>query len=249
MPYSKLLQKIIADTNYKNTDIIKKCKEEYNIVINETHFSKILNNHRKPPKEEVSRAIAKICNVDERILMLEGYIDKAPKEIQELFKNLQFNINTITSLLVSNIRDLEDDKLKEIKKYLDTEYVANSIIYMLDKIDNSATLIKNNIEIDESLLNTNISFHIPQGIMITDNSMAPIIEEGNRVVLDFKKPCKISDFVAYKNNESENIKVRILTKNNNTYVMIPINKKYTQEIYSEQDIKILGKVSQVIKDL
>ena len=31
MPYSKLLQKIIADTNYKNTDIIKKCKEEYNI--------------------------------------------------------------------------------------------------------------------------------------------------------------------------------------------------------------------------
>ena len=31
--------------------------------------------------------------------------------------------------------------------------------------------------------------------------------------------------------------------------MIPINRKYNQEIYSEQDIKILGKVSQVIKDL
>ncbi len=249
MPYSKLLQKIIADTDYKNSDIIKKCKEEYNVIINETHFSKILNNHRKPPKVEVSKAIAKVCEVDERLLILEGYIDKAPKEIQEIFRNLQFNINTISALLVSNIRDLEDEKLKIIKKYLDNEYIASSIIFMLDEMDNSTSFIKNNIDIEENLLNTNISFHVPQGILINDDSMSPIIEEGNKVILDLKKPFKISDFVAYKNNKSENIKVRILTKNNSTYVMIPINRKYNQEIYSEQDIKILGKVSQVIKDL
>lgn len=249
MPYSKLLQNIVATSNLTSTEIIKKCKEDYNITITEGHFSRILNNRRQPPKEEVSRAISKVCNVDERLLVLEGYIDKAPKEILEALKLIQYLINTSTLVMSSNLRDLTKDSLETIRQKLEHEPIAETLLLIMDDQENSLALLESNLDFSQTLFGTNINIKIPEGIPIQDDGMSPVIESGNKVVFDIKTSYNTSDIVIYKPKEENTIKARILTKINSTFVMIPLNKKYKQEIYAPEDITIIGKASQVIKNI
>lgn len=249
MPYNKLLRNIIASSNLTSSEIIKKCKKDYNVTITEGHFSKILNNHRKPPKEEISRAIAKVCGVDERLLVLEGYIDKAPKEILEALKIIQYLINTSTLVMSSNLRDLNTEQLEKMRKRLENEPISDTLLLIIDDKSNTNDLLKSNLNFSQTLLGTSIDIKIPEGIPIKDNGMAPIIESGNRVILDVKNSYNTSDIVVYKTNKQNTIKARILTKINSTFDMIALNKAYSQEIYNQDEITIIGKVSQVIKDI
>lgn len=249
MPYSKLLQKIVATSNLTSTEIIKKCKEDYDITITEGHFSRILNNRRQAPKEEVSRAISRVCNVDERLLVIEGYIDKAPKEILEALKLIQYLVNTSTLVMSSNLRDLNKETLEEMKQKFENEPIAETLLLIMDDQENSLELLESNLDFSQTLFGTNINIKIPEGIPIEDDGMAPVIESGDKVIFDLKTSYNTSDIVIYKPKEQNTIKARILTKVNSTFVMIPINKKYKQEIYAPEDITIIGKVSQVIKNI
>ncbi len=248
MAYSKLLAKIIAETNYTQDEIAQKCCE-LGIKVTREQINKLVNNKSKPPKEDISRAIAKICNIDERKLVLEGYLDIAPKEVKDILETIRSYIylSTISATSILGIKDRESITI--IEDYLKNEPLADTLIEIIDAKEDSISFIENNFNMDINFLGKAISIKNPIGIDIKDNGMAPLIEEGNKIVLDFSKKCDISDIVAYKCKNDENIKVRILSKNNNTFIMIPLNSKYNREIYSKEDITILGKVDNVIKKI
>lgn len=248
MAYSKLLAKIIAETNYTQDEIAQKCCE-LGIKVTREQINKLVNNKSKPPKEDISRAIAKICNIDERKLVLEGYLDIAPKEVKDILETIRSYIylSTISATSILGIKDRESITI--IEDYLKNEPLADTLIEIIDAKEDSISFIENNFNMDINFLGKAISIKNPIGIDIKDNGMAPLIEEGNKIVLDFSKKCDISDIVAYKCKNDENIKVRILSKNNNTFIMIPLNSKYNMEIYSKEDITILGKVDNVIKKI
>lgn len=82
MSYSKVLKNIIADTNITQEELSNKCKE-LGAPISRVQINKIRNEKASAPEDKISRAIAKTCNVDDRELAIEGYLEKAPKEIIE----------------------------------------------------------------------------------------------------------------------------------------------------------------------
>lgn len=248
MAYSKLLASIIAETNYTQDEIAQKCCE-LGVKVTREQINKLVNNKSKPPKEDISRAIAKICNIDERKLVLEGYIDIAPKEVKNILETIRSYIylSTISATSIFGIKDRKSIHILE--DYLQKEPLANTLIELIDAKEDSIKFIENNFNMELDCLGKVISIKNPNGIEVKDNGMFPLIEEGNKIVLDFGKKCDISDIVAYKCKNEENIKVRILSKNNDTFIMIPLNKKYNREIYSKEDISIIGKVDNVIKKI
>lgn len=101
-----MLNEIVAKTSYSQEEIANKCTE-LGVPISKSYMNKLLNNKLSAPKEEISRAIAKVCNADERLLVMEGYIDKAPKEVSEAFNSLRniqmlFTLNTLQNHIDKN---------------------------------------------------------------------------------------------------------------------------------------------------
>ena len=83
MPYTKLLNNIIADSNLSYKFIAEKCTE-MGTTIDPSYISKLLSGKCNVPSEKISRALANVCGYDERLLVLEGYLDIAPKEIKDI---------------------------------------------------------------------------------------------------------------------------------------------------------------------
>lgn len=248
MAYSKLLARIIAETNYTQDEIAQKCCE-LGIKVTREQINKLVNNKSKPPKENISRAIAKVCNVDERKLVLEGYLDSAPKEIRDILETIRnfIYISTISATSILSVTDRKSINLLE--DYLQNEPLSDTLIELIDSKEDSIRFIENNFNMKINSLGKEISIKNPNGIEVKDNGMFPLIEEGNKIVLDFNKKYDISDVVAYNCKNDNNIKVRILSKNNDTFIMLPLNSKYDREIYSKKDINIIGKVDNVIKKI
>lgn len=247
MAYSKLLNKIISNTNYTQEEIAQKCCN-LGVKLSREKVNALQNYRSKPPKYEVSRAIAKVCNADERLLVTEGYFDNAPEEVKQVLKDIQYFINTIALLTVTNLRNLNTEDINQIQQYLEKETISETLIQIMEEKENSIKLFENNLNYSEDILGNTINFNVPYGIDITDNGMSPLIEKGNQVILNIKNNYDTSNIVAYQDNK-EHTKVRILTKVNNTLVMIPLNKNYKKEIYSTDDINILGEITKVIKDI
>ncbi len=88
MAYSKLLNIAIASTDYTQEEVAQECCK-LGVKVSRSQINKWLNKKSKPPRAEVSRAIATVCNVDERKLVIEGYMENAPKEIQDLIKMIR----------------------------------------------------------------------------------------------------------------------------------------------------------------
>lgn len=82
--YSKLLSKIISDSGLPLRTIAQRCTE-MDVPITASYLSQLQSGKQNPPKEEVSDAVAKVCNYhDPTELIVYGYIEKAPELIQYL---------------------------------------------------------------------------------------------------------------------------------------------------------------------
>lgn len=248
MSYSKLLNKVISNTDYTQEEIAQKCKE-LGVSISREKVNALQNNRSKPPKAEISRAIAKVCGIDERLLVAEGYFENAPEEVKEMLKSIQTFINTIALLISTKLCNLNDKDIDTIERYFENEAISETLVQIMDERENSIELLKDNLNYSESILGTTINFELPSGITIEDNGMFPLIEEKNKIILEIHDKYNTSDIVAYKTKDNNTIKARTLSKVNSTFEMIPLNKKYNLEIYSQDDIIILGKIAQVIKDI
>jgi len=104
--YSKVLQRIIADSNITQEELSEKCKK-LNAPISRGRINSILNNKAPAPSEKVSRAIAQICNIDERELVLEGYLENAPHELIDFLNKFQEELFELSLTQLENKIDQE----------------------------------------------------------------------------------------------------------------------------------------------
>ncbi len=249
MAYARLLEKIINNTNYSNVDIANKCKE-LGVNVDRTYINKLLNNKSKPPKEDISRTIAKVCNADERLLVLEGYIDKAPKEIVDVLKQIKF-LTSITALNLYENHFAENNPLflEQLKTELDNEPLSDFIISILDTNATNINLTNMGIDFSKQQDHYNINLTAPVELKITDNSMFPIVPQNANINLTLKNEYNNGDIIALKIKGKETLIVRYIFHKDNDIMLTALNKDYAPIICKKDDILIMGKVTKVITEL
>lgn len=242
--YSKLLTRIIADSGFTSKQIVEKCNEIGN-GIDKTRLSKLQNGKLPAPSEKVSRDIAKICNADERLLVLEGYLEKAPKEILDVLMSIKLTTTMATLKVFTNKVSKED--LNIIKEELNKEPLADFLVTLLDN--------EKNMEINEDMFefnakqdNVTISFTEPLSIKVKDNAMFPKIPEGANINFKIQNEYNKGDILAIK-IKNDDIIVRYAFINNDEITLAPLNSQYETKTYNLKDVVILGKVTKTINDI
>lgn len=248
MPYSKLLQKIMNESNYKNTEIAEKCKE-LGVNVDRSYINKLFNGKSNPPKEEISRAIAKVCNVDERLLVLEGYLDKAPKEIMEMLKHMQFLTNISALNIYNNFSEINEDFLKEFESELNKEPIADFVLDILKHKDINILLDNSSLSFSQKENNVNVNLSTSNSLSVQDNAMYPLISQNAHINLTIKNEYDSGDIIAFKMKGQEQLYVRYIFYNNDKIMFTALNTEFKPIICDKNDIIILGKVSKVIYDI
>lgn len=236
--YSKVLQKIIAEANITQEELSKKCKE-LNVPISRGQINAILNNRANAPTEDISRTIAKVCNVDERELVLEGYLEKAPCEFIEFLNKFQ------EQLFELSIGLLENKIEKDLKSILLEEYKKQTLVQLiLEILDNKDTFVLNdtNLKIETLKDNKIINFEIPY-ITMEDNSMESKIPKNSKLKLIIPDKYKNGDIVLVEYNNTKYIRLAIFIGRN--VFLYPFNKDYQSFYLENNECKILAKINSV----
>ena len=241
--YSKLLTKIIAESGYTAKEIVQKCNDIGN-GIDTTRLSKLQNGKLSAPSEKVSRDIARICNADERLLVMEGYLEKAPKEIIDLLLYLKQITLPVALKVYEN--DFTQDVLELIKEEYNKEPLSDFIVSLLD-MGNNTQIINKMTEIKATDDNIKLNLTEPISITVKDNSMYPKIPEGAKIILKIQNQYKNGDILAVRVNNEELIRYAIF--NNDTIILAPLNNKYETLTYNLKDIVISGRVTKTITDI
>lgn len=248
MPYSRLLRNIVADSGYSSKQIIDECNKRGK-KIDKAYLSKLLNDKIPPPSEEVSRVIGNVCNADERLLVLEGYIDKAPKEVKEAFNSIRY-MTTISALnMFSN--KLDENIIKQLEKEMNNEPISEFIVSLIDNKANNINITDSGMELSiENDDNVKLSLTEPMSLQVKDSSMAPMIPENAKISLKIEEKYKNGDILAIKVKKQEDFIVRYALFNKDTVTLTSLNTKEFEPVtYSEKDIIILGKVERVIIEI
>ena len=246
MPYNLLLNRIVAESGYTAKQIIEEC-ENKGIHIDKSYFSKLQNGKVGAPKGKISKAIAEICNGDEKKLILEGYLDKAPKEVKEF-------LNAIKNILVSSSLQLlnsayDENTLKELQIQLEKEPLSDYIIEYLNNINSFKNINQNifNTEIKQN--DVNIMLSEPIGITVQDSSMFPLIPEKSKVCLKLEEKYNSGDILAVKLKNKDDLFIRYVLFNDTEIILAPLNKDYKRLVYNHNEVVIIGKVIKVITEI
>ena len=252
MPYNKLLRNIISNTNYTQEEISRKCSE-LGIDISRSYITKLENANNKIPTEKVSKAIAQVCNIDERLLIIEGYLDKAPKEIRNAFLVLKEYSCLYGITALENV--IENKSLEGIKNVLEKEILSGFVLSITEYCKAFAKVKDIGLELKTE--NNNMVFNFGEiiGFKITDNAMYPLIKENDEVKIEIKdiQEYQDSDILIIKFNNKENITARQATILGKDIKLVPLNNKYHSKLVhigdNDIDIKILGKVKKIIREI
>lgn len=247
MSYSNLLRKIIVESGFNSTDIIKACNERGR-KIDKAYLSRLLNNKVAPPSEELSRMIADICSVDERKLVLEGYIEKAPKEIKEAFLSIKSMV-FIACLSMAGNNKIDENILEQLKEKLEEEPLSEFILSLIDEKADKISFMPNGIEFSNSMDNFKYMLEEPLALMVDDNGMFPKIIEKSKVILKIQSEYNDWDILAVKIKGTEKIIVRFALKNKNQITLKPLNNTFETQCLKLSDLTILGKVTKTITDI
>ncbi len=249
MPYAKLLRRVISDTNYTNAEILRRC-EEKGEHIDKTYFSKILNGKVEPPDDKKSRIIANVLKIDERRLVIEGYIDKAPKEIKRAFQNMLLMEN-LSAIKYAEL--IDKSKLHLLQEYFEKEPLTDMIIDILDDTQKFINYLEKEFHIENLRNGQEIKFSLnnPVGIEIHDNAMAPKIEKGDKVTFEIIDNNKYTntDILLVKTKQNSEIRVRNVIKINSLRQLQGYNTGYIEPPCEKEDLFILGKVTNVIRKI
>ncbi len=244
MPYYKMLNEIVAKTSYSQEEIANKCTE-LGVPMSKSYMNKLLNNKLSAPKEEISRAIAKVCNADERLLVMEGYIDKAPKEVSEAFNSLR---NMQTLVVLNTLENRMDNKtFEEFRELFEKEPLAKFIIDLIENGNNAVDIKQMGMEIKAENENLIMNIGGELGIKVEDNSMYPLIKKNDEIKLLISDRYVNGDILLININDNTVIRQAVFLGND--IELIPLNKEYETKTYKKEEIKILGKVQKIITEI
>lgn len=276
MAYSDLIKTYIEKSKLTHKEIAIKCKE-MGKSIDPSYISKLVNGKIDPPSDDVSRVIAKVCGGNENILILEAYLEKAPKPLLDFLTIIRFARNSMNFLQVLDHQDNDIDEkktdqlLEDFLQKLDTKPISEFILET-----NSAGLVEtakdfiklearyyNNIDkvkLRESLSNNpdssfdDIVTSIAENTVldylpvIEDDSMLPDFPKGSKALI-YEKTYSNGDIVGFWSNDYKKIQIRKYFRENDTTLLLPINTDFEPIIYNNSDANIVGKVSKMIVPL
>lgn len=203
------------------------------------------------PSEDVSRAIALACSKDSELLVLESYIEKAPKQIVNVLQLLRAStMSTVLSMFTASVTKQEADIIKN-KLY---EMPLSEFIIQIGMVNitdmPSFSLSNNTYKIEDDNSTINIKLNDDLGIPMIDDSMEPTIMKNSLISFEQANEFKDKDMVAYLEKDKKEIIVRRFYKNGSYIIMSPDNRaKYEPKIYKEKEITILGKVNKIVVKL
>ena len=241
MSYNKLFKRIFAESNYTQQELADKCN------VSRSYIGNLLNNITPVPDEEISRAIARACNIDERLLVIEGYIDKAPKEIKDFLIYLKSLVGFCCLNFYENKADIESFNI--LKKQLEEETLCDFIIKLLNDKNNTEYNNQNMFEIKTE--DGNIIFNIskPFTLKANDNSMYPLIKENDELSIEIKTTYHNGDIIAFNPKNTEDIFIRQIMFLGKDIEAIPLNAKYKRDFYNKNEIIILGKITKITTNI
>ena len=241
MSYLRVLKNMVADANITQNALSEKCKE-LNAPISRGQLNKLLAGKVPAPKEKVSRAIAQICNVDERELVLEGYLEKAPKELIDFLNVLQDTLMQVGLNIMET--KINEDNVELLKEMYRKETIVKTILGILDMekkfnidTENFKTQIKNN-ELEFLIENT-------QFIQMEDDSMQEKIPKGSKIKLIIKEKYKNGDIILVKVRNEKKPIVRLAFFIGRDICLYALNKKYNSLYLKNGEYQIISGVSSV----
>lgn len=246
MPFSRLLKKVISDSGKTQKEIIEECRERGR-SIDKAYLSKLLNGKVPAPAEELARLLANICNYDERKMVLECYIDKAPKEIFEALAGMKEVVHLSTISMFSGIAPSEI--IEEVKETIKNEPISDFVMDILDKKEMIIRSCENDYEIDMEDDDVTFTLKEPPTITVKDSAMEPLIAEGAKVTFVLQEKYDVNDILLIKLKEVEVPIIRYGIKQGKNIMLIPLNKKYQAEQYKTSDVIILGRVNKIITEI
>lgn len=244
MPFGRLLKKAVAESNKTSKEIIEECNK-LGKKIDKSYFSKMLNEKVPAPSEELTRVLAKVCNFNEELLVLENYLDKAPVEIREALINLKKAFSNASL----NLFDNYPEEIKQaIENEINNEPLSTFIMNLLNTMPKmNYNSIEEKFSMEDDILNVSIKDTL--AINVSDNGMSPLIPEGAKIRTDYQKSYNFNDILAIKFKNTDKLLLRYVESKDNKYVLRALNKEYKPQTVKKEDIIILGKVSKYIIEL
>lgn len=258
MPYTQLLNEMISKSGLTVKEISERCTQS-GAKVTPAYISTLKNDKNdRVPSDELSRAIAKACGADENLLVIQAYLDKAPKEVSKVIELLKTTFLMGIMGIVEN--ELTTQEQRNLEKITDEMPLAE-FVSMLAKIDTKLNIKKMQGTMSFKSTSQNDEFTIKQtlsqaaGIAVSDNGMAPIISKGNKVTVEIKalKEYKTGDVLCFTEKEApKKILVRKAVFNGEgrkSITLLPVNAEFTPKTVNTDSLIILGKVKQIIVDL
>lgn len=256
MSYGKLLWQLLQEKKMTKNELAEKSG------ISKSYISKIINSNEKAPKEANSRKIANALNVDEKLLVIEGYITNAPEEIKTFVKLLrEITLKFCTSVakkktskeLLKSLKIDENTLIKQMREQpianfiLDFMEMENSEFFDLEQFENLLTL--KSFDKDTKTLSSEMTFKIPMfTILVSDDGMSPQIPINSRLDYTIQEQYNSGDIVCIQGEKG--IIARRLTIQDDVYIFTAENQeKYEPIVVKKKDATIIAKATKVTYNL
>lgn len=257
MAYTELLNSLIENSGLSVKDIAERCTAS-GVKVTSAYISTLRNDkNNRAPSDEMSRAIAKACNAKyENILVIEAYLDKAPKEITDL-------LNMLKDLIIRSSIGMFENGFKS-----NIQQVSKEILNALPLAEVIATISNENLTTEIKKQYGAFSFKAKHsadgfkilqeigatGLAVSDDGMKPVINKGDKVNIEAKelKDLKTGDILCFTKGNTQKIFVRKAVFNGNSrkeITLLPINTEFSIETAKTEDLIIIGKVTQVISEI
>lgn len=258
MPYSQLLKNLIEKKKYSNKYVSKMC-EKYGEPIAESYISKLLKGEENiVPTEKKNEVLAKVLDVDVRLLNLEAFLDKCPEEIINFLNMARSSVFYVATNLYNN--SITEEEFDKISKMLEKLSLAEFLIKINDQKDKSKFSKNNNqlISIKEGENPETIILKLPDLITlpVKDDAMAPLIPGGSSVSLELKTNYESGEILCLQLKNSNEFMVRtcLFIKGNSLkggkVILQPLNLQQYKPIEVDmKDIVIIGKIKTIVNNI
>lgn len=244
MSFGKLLKKTVKEKKLTYKEISKKCYAQ-GIEINEKYISQIANSQKPAPSEEKIRAIARALDTNEQLFILESYIDKAPKEILNIFNNIRDMCSLFALSKVKNIFSKQD--YDKIETNLQEETLSEFLVEFLDPIQldykSNKNFVINSEGLDFSVNTDDVPIYT-----VSDDLMSPMLEKGDSITLSMKDKYVDGEILAVKIYGANEIIYRIVHFKGDYIELTNLKNNNGCKAFDRNDVQIIGKVVKLIRE-
>lgn len=248
MSYSKTLAEMIEKSELTLREIAEKCKE-YHVKIDPSYISKLQSGKNSPASEDINVAIAKVCDGDPNYLLFEAYMEKAPDIMTDTINNI---CNIFRDFARSHLSKAPKNSAPILEEIIENMSDWGLLQLVLDKGLGLGLIPLTETKRKAKTLGEDQEIEVLENelfrITMSDNSMNPVIPKGAKIQLDSSANINTGDIVVAEiPNHCRVIRRCILFEDK--IFLLPENKVYETKILDRKDIRLFGKVKEVIIEL